>query len=62
MGVTYINAFVPTSIECFLVDDEVQQVAYYNLQGITSTRPYSGVNVVVTRYKDGRTVTAKRVY
>ena len=53
---------VPTSIECFQVDDEVQQVVYYNLQGIASTRPYSGVNVVVTRYKDGRTVTAKRVY
>ncbi len=53
---------MPTSIECFQVDDEVQQVVYYNLQGIASTRPYSGVNVVVTRYKDGRTVTAKRVY
>ena len=48
---------VPTSTECFQVDDEVQQVVYYNLQGIASTRPYSGVTMRIIMQKNGRRTT-----
>ena len=32
---------------------------YYNLQGIASDTPYDGMNIVVTRYSDGTTKSAK---
>lgn len=38
---------------------EVQGVTYYNTVGIPSQQPWSGVNIVVTRYTDGSTTTAK---
>lgn len=34
---------------------------YYNLQGMASDKPFSGVNIVVTRYSDGTTQSAKIV-
>lgn len=34
---------------------------YYNLQGVASDKPFSGVNIVVTRYADGTTQSAKIV-
>ena len=32
---------------------QVVDVTYYNLSGISSSRPFEGVNIVVTRYSDG---------
>ena len=40
---------------------EVEQVKYYSPTGMVSDRPFDGVNVVVTRYTDGTTSTAKVV-
>ncbi len=40
---------------------EVEQVIYYNTTGMASSKPFAGVNVVVTRYTDGTTVTSKQV-
>ena len=34
-------------------------VSYYNLMGVESKKPFDGVNIVVTRYSDGSTSTAK---
>ena len=34
---------------------------YYNIQGMASDKPFSGVNIVVTRYSDGSTSTSKFV-
>ncbi|MBO5541076.1 MAG: hypothetical protein J5980_09050 [Muribaculaceae bacterium] len=39
----------------------VESVSYVNLAGQTSTTPFQGVNIVVTRYADGTTSTAKVV-
>ena len=40
---------------------QVQSVRYVNVAGVSSTRPWSGVNIVITRYTDGTTATAKVV-
>lgn len=41
---------------------EVVSTLYYNVAGMPSLRPYDGLNIVVTRYSDGSTKTAKIVY
>ena len=38
---------------------EVVSVTYYNLQGVQSSRPFNGINIVVTRYSNGTTSTTK---
>ena len=40
---------------------QVQGITYYNTVGIPSQQPWSGVNIVVTRYSDGTTSTVKVV-
>ena len=40
---------------------EVAAVDYYNLAGQRSTRPWQGVNIVVTRYTDGTSSTNKQI-
>ncbi|MBR1726040.1 MAG: hypothetical protein IJ724_05240 [Muribaculaceae bacterium] len=39
----------------------VAGVDYYNLAGQRSSRPWQGVNIVVTRYTDGTTSTCKQI-
>ena len=34
---------------------------YYNAQGLSSDKPFDGVNIVVTTYSDGSTHTSKVV-
>ena len=41
--------------------DNVVSRTYYNAQGVASSKPFSGVNIVVTRYSDGSTQTTKIV-
>ena len=50
-----------TSISPVLVQREVQSVCYYNLAGMCSEQPFTGVNVVVTTYTDGSRATTKVV-
>ena len=40
---------------------EVVEQMYYNVQGMQSETPFSGINIVVTRYSDGTTTTTKVV-
>ncbi len=40
---------------------EVVSVTYVNPQGMQSDKPFSGVNIVITRYSDGSATTAKVV-
>ena len=49
----------PTSVVEFNVDREVVSVTYINPLGMTSSRPFDGVNIIVTRYTDGTTSTIK---
>ena len=37
----------------------VESVRYYNIMGMESEKPFEGINIVVTRYSDGTTSTAK---
>ncbi len=39
----------------------VQSVTYCDLAGRTSSKPFAGVNIVITRYTDGTIVTSKQV-
>ena len=39
----------------------VESVTYVNAQGMQSSKPFDGVNLVVTRYTDGTTSTTKVV-
>ena len=56
--VNYKN--VPTDVE-ELAGKVVSSVTYYNLQGTPSQRPYQGLNIVVTRYANGKTRTEKKM-
>jgi hypothetical protein len=51
---------VPTDVD-ELSSKVVSDVIYYNLQGTPSYRPYQGLNIVVTRYANGKTKTEKKI-
>ena len=48
-----------TSVETMTADKQITGVQYVNIAGMTSSKPFDGVNVVVTTYSDGTTSTAK---
>ena len=50
---------VPTSVESVNADKQVASVQYVNLSGMTSNKPFGGLNIVVTTYTDGTTATSK---
>ncbi len=52
---------VITSVSNLKLNRQVQGVTYYNTVGIPSQQPWSGVNIVVTRYTDSTTSTVKVV-
>lgn len=52
---------VVTAVNSVNVNREVKSVTYVNSLGMQSSQPFSGVNVVVTRYTDGTTTTTKIV-
>ena len=59
--VDYDAESVITGIEQLAHDSEIESVIYYNFLGIPSAVPYSGINLMSVRYRDGRTVTSKVV-
>jgi len=58
---TPMNTDPETGIEDLTTDAQrtIQQVRYINVAGQTSTTPWEGVNIVVTRYNDGTQQTTK---
>lgn len=50
MGIK-LNDEIITSIET--IDNNVNKITYYNMQGIESIKPFNGVNIVVTEYNNG---------
>ena len=50
-----------TAVKEINYNGEVVSVTYVNSQGMTSDKPFDGVNIVVTRYSDGTTRTTKVV-
>ena len=49
----------PTSINEYYSNKELVDITFFNPQGMTSSRPFEGVNIVVKRYSDGSTSTSK---
>ena len=49
----------PTGVNEFNVDKTSVSVTYVNTLGMTSSQPFDGVNIVITRYSDGSTSTTK---
>ncbi len=54
-----LNDQTITAIQNIDRDKTVSNVKYYNITGIESDKPFSGVNIVVTRYTDGSFSTSK---
>lgn len=52
---------VVTGVARLTTSGEVQSVTYYNVAGAASSRPWQGVNIMVTRYSDGTSTTTKVV-
>ena len=50
-----------TGVDEYRYVGEVVEQMYYNVQGMKSETPFSGINIVVTRYSDGTTTTTKVV-
>lgn len=59
LDVRYSGEGVITAINGLEAD--VKSVKYHNTLGIESDTPFKGINIVVTTYNDGRTVTTKVV-
>ncbi len=56
------SSSIITSVEAVeAVPAQVESVKYIDLMGHESDRPFQGVNIVVTRYTDGSTHTAKEL-
>ena len=49
-------------LENELGDKPVQSVTYSDISGRVSTRPFSGLNIVVTHYTDGTSKVIKKIY
>jgi len=52
---------ISTSVAELNANSNVANVTYYNAQGMRSSTPFDGVNIMVTRYTDGTTRTVKVV-
>ena len=53
---------VPTAINTVEATGKVVDVKYYNMMGIESNTPFSGVNIVVTTYDNGTRTNSKKLY
>ncbi len=52
---------LPTGINGVVSDAKVVGVEYVNIAGVRSSKPFAGMNIVVTRYSDGTFSTTKVV-
>lgn len=48
-----------TYVHEFVINGEVVSRTYVNAQGMQSDKPFDGLNIVITRYSDGTTITTK---
>lgn len=54
-----VDSSIITGVKNLNMDREVVGVTYVNPMGQMSSKPFSGVNIIVTRYSDGTTSTRK---
>ena len=55
----FVTSAPPTGIDQPVADKEIIGHTYYNLTGQSSSTPFDGLNIVVTRYSDGTSTAAK---
>ncbi len=53
---------IATAVNEILFHGEIVKTTYYNLQGMESSKPFDGLNIVVNRYSDGTTQAFKVMY
>lgn len=53
---------VPTAINTVETEGKAVDVKYYNMMGVESSTPFSGVNIVVTTYDNGTRTNTKKLY
>ena len=51
--IEFSNDEIPTAVESTFTNKSVASVMYYNAAGMASTKPFKGLNVVITNYVDG---------
>ncbi len=56
-----VDSTLPTAITDVATQAQVAGVEYVNIAGMRSSKPWNGINIVVTRYTDGTTTTTKVV-
>ena len=56
---SFVTSTPSTSIDQPVVDKQVLGHTYYNLAGMSSDKPFDGMNIVVTRYSDGTSSATK---
>jgi hypothetical protein len=54
-----IPTFIRSIYDYTQTQGEVVDVTYYNMQGMQSSKPFDGINIVVTRYSNGSVSTTK---
>ena len=52
----------PTAVKELTGNRVVKSTSYYNVMGMESSKPFEGINIVVTRYSDGSSTTTKVLY
>ncbi|MCQ2288072.1 MAG: hypothetical protein MJZ74_03140 [Muribaculaceae bacterium] len=57
--IEYRDGMIVTGISDVEHESNILDVTYYNMTGIASDKPFSGINLQVTRYTDGTTKTSK---
>lgn len=43
------------------LNSDIKKILYYNMQGIESTKPFNGINIIVKTYSDGSQVVTKEL-
>lgn len=57
-----LTSGIITGVNNVNVNRDIQSVTYVNPMGQVSSRPFRGVNIIVTRYSDGTSTTRKAIH
>ena len=58
----YSDPTIITAVDDITAADTIDSVTYVNVTGQTSTTPWTGINLVITRYTNGTSTTEKRLF
>ena len=58
----YSDPTIITGVDDITAADAIERVTYVNVTGQTATTPWTGINLVITRYTNGTSTTEKRLF